>query len=699
MRNLDRRRRRWVRVRVSVLGAAVLIGAALVGRRAWELQLERGASLEQMAEAQYLHDIELAPKRGTIYDRHGAELAVSVDIDSVWANPKAIRRAGREPRRVAAELADVLSPDAARIAKRLEDDDRQFVWVERHIKPEQAAAVRKLDLPGVRLMKEPRRYYPNRKLAAHVLGFANIDGKGIEGLELAYEDPLRGPEREVPAIRDRRGKIVFSEHLVDDASTQGHDLVLTIDKTIQHIAEQELALGIRTFEAAAGSVVVMDPRSGELLAIANYPTYNPNDAGDFPPAHRRNRAVTDQFEPGSTVKPFTVAAALGKGAVDPEQMIDCENGSMEVADSAIHDSHRFGKLTPAEILKYSSNIGTAKIGRSMGRRGLYGAMRRFGFGSETKVRLPGEASGVLRHYRDWYEMDATTIAFGQGMSTTTVQLATAMSAVANGGKLMRPILVKRVTDSRGRAVERHVPRVRRRAVPQWSARLVGDMLTGVTGPEGTGSEAAIDGYLVAGKTGTAQKADPRHGGYFEDKWLASFVGFVPADDPRLSIAVVIDEPVIAHYGGAVAGPVFRRIGKAALRHLGIPGDEGGNVLARNADARNRAKDEEEASAGGAAARSEARKGQTDTGARAHAATTPDPAETRVPDLGGRTARAALRALREADLMPALEGSGVVVSQTPAPQTVVDRGVRVHVRLAKPRLAARGAPDPSREATP
>ena len=433
-----------------------------------------------------------------------------------------------------------------------------------------AARVRDLEIEGVHLDQEARRFYPNRRLASHLLGFANIDGQGIEGLELAFEERLRGESRPVAAIRDRRGRVVYSEQLLDDRAAHGDDMVLTIDKTLQHIAERELELAIRTYEAQAGSVVMMDPRTGELLAVANFPDFDANDPGDSPASHRRNRAFTDRFEPGSTVKPFTVAAALAQGTVGSQQLIDCEDGAMEVAEYTIHDTTPYDELTPAQILAFSSNIGTAKIGTSLGRRGLYRAFRRFGFGEITGVPSPGEAGGSLRHHSRWYEMDAATISFGQGMSTTAVQLATAMGALANGGRLMHPRLIRRVQTHDGEILEEFLPEARRQVVPARVARLVADMLTAVTGPGGTGQPAAIDGFLVAGKTGTAQKADYVAGGYAEDRWLASFVGFVPANDPQIVMAVIVDEPVVAHYGGTVAGPVFRRVGEAALRHLGVP---------------------------------------------------------------------------------------------------------------------------------
>ncbi len=693
MKNLAPRRRRWMRARIGVLALLLLGGAGAVGHRAWELQVDRAPALREMAEEQYLRRIRLAPKRGSIYDRHGAELAVSVDVDSVWANPRELRREGGDPRAVAAQLAQLLSVDRERIEARL-SSDRYFVWIKRRISPRLAAEVRRRELPGVHFDPEPRRFYPNGPLASHVLGFANIDGEGIEGLELALDERLRGSVRAVPAIRDRRGRVVFSQQLLDDRAAQGDDVMLTLDRTIQRIAERELALAVQTFEARAGSVVVMDPHSGEMLAIANYPTFDPNQPGASPASHRRNRAVTDRFEPGSTVKPFTVAAALAAGTIGPEQLIDCMNGAMEVDEYTIHDTTPHDHLTPAQILALSSNIGAAKIGGTLGRRGLYRAFRRFGFGEATGLPLPGEADGILRHFERWYEMDAATIAFGQGMSVTSVQLASAMSVLANGGKLVEPILVRRVTDGSGHVIDEAAPRVRRRVVPERVARLVADMLTAVTGPGGTAEEAAIDGYLVAGKTGTAQKADYVTGGYSDDRWLASFVGFVPADHPRLVISVVIDEPVIAHYGGVVAGPVFRRVGEQALRHLGVPASDGGDALARQQREHERrrrlARRLERAQR-----RAEAASGAAARDAVAGVAPQPGEDEASVPELRGKTARAALAALRERGLRMVLEGSGLVRSQRPEPGTIVPRGERVRVELSP---ASEGPPAPERATT-
>lgn len=665
---MKNRRQRWFRARIALLGIGVMCVAILVVLRAFHVQIATGDRLRGMAEDQHLRELRVSPSRGAIYDRHGAELAVSADVDSVYANPRRLKAMEQDPVQVAKRIAKILDVDPQELAKRLAVN-RYFVWIARKVTPHEATRIRELDIPGVELTTEARRYYPNRHLAAHLLGFANIDGKGIEGIELAYEDELRGSDRRISAIRDRRGQVVFADEMEDDRTMQGKSVVLTIDKAIQHVAERELALGVRTFEARGGSVVVMDPSTGEILALANYPPFNPNEPSKDPIANRRNRALVDRFEPGSTVKPFTVATALAAGAIKPNQSINCENGVTRMGGRTLHDAHPYEWLTPTQVLAYSSNIGTAKIAMALGKKDLYRGLRRFGFGEPTGTGMPGETSGVLRHYRRWYEIDTATVAFGQGMSVTNVQLATAMSAIANGGRLMQPILVRRMVDGHGVTIEETKPRVRRQVVPQRVAKLVGQMLTAVTEPGGTAVEAAVDGYLVAGKTGTAQKADYIHGGYAKDTWLASFIGFAPADRPAVVISAVIDEPVIAHYGGTVAGPVFRRIAEATLRHMGIAPEGRQAVLSK--------KKEDQIST--ADAEPVAEEDVVERG------------ESAVPDVRSLPLRQAVIALHAESLVPEVQGSGIVVAQDPAPGKAISHGALVRLTLERRRYDADAAP--------
>ena len=656
---MKNRRQRWFRARIALLGVCVMCVAMLVVVRAFHVQISTGDRLREMAEDQHLRHLRVSPRRGAIYDRHGAELAVSADVDSVYANPRRLKAMEQDPTTVARSIAKVLDVDPQQLAKRL-GADRYFVWIERRVTPNEATRVRELDIPGIELTTEARRYYPNRHLAAHLIGFADIDGRGIEGIELAYEDRLRGLDRRVEAIRDRRGHVVFADDMEDDRTIQGQSVVLTIDKAIQHIAERELALGVRTFEARGGSVVVMDPSTGEILALANYPPFNPNEPSKHPTSHRRNRAVVDRFEPGSTVKPFTMAAALAAGAVKPNQSINCENGVTRMGGRLLHDAHPYEWLTPTQILAYSSNIGTAKIAQDLGKKDLYRGFRRFGFGEPTGLGVPGETAGILRHYRRWYEIDTAAVSFGQGMSVTNVQLATAMSAIANGGQLMQPMLVRRMSDGHGATIEENKPRVRRQVVPRRVAKLVGQMLTAVTEPGGTAIEAAVDGYIVAGKTGTAQKADYVHGGYAKDKWLASFIGFAPADRPSVVISVVIDEPVIAHYGGTVAGPVFRRIAEVTLRHMGIAPEGRQAVLAKKKEQQIAVAEEEPAPEDEAV----------------------EKGESAVPNVRSLPLRQAVIALHAESLVAEVQGSGVVVAQDPAPGKAVSHGSVVRLQLER-----------------
>lgn len=672
-------RGRGFRARVSIVAFMIGLGAFFVMRRAYEVQVADHEKYKTLADEQSLRKLRIAPLRGSIVDRNGTELAVSVPVDSIYADPRYFQREGGDPKMAARRLAQILSVSEEILERRLASEKR-FVWLERRVLPEQAKRVKELGLPGVSSVEEMRRYYPNRTLAAHILGYANIDGVGIEGLELTFEDQLRGMVRQVPAMRDARGRIVYSDLFVEGAGQAGLDLELTIDKTIQDIAETELALGVQTFEAKSGSVVVLDPQTGEILAMANVPTFNPN-APSSSVAARRNRAITDRFEPGSTVKTFTIAAALEQGTIDPEQLFDCENGQMRVGeDDVIRDTQPHSLLTPGRILAYSSNIGTAKIGATLGREGLYRAFRRFGFGSVTGVPLPGETPGRLTHFGKWYELDAVTISFGQGFATNTLQLAMAMGAIANGGRLMEPMLVRSLRDELGQVVEEYLPRVRRRVVSEETAALVSEMLTAVTGPRGTAEEAAVEGFLVAGKTGTAQKADERGLGYAKNRWVASFVGFVPADEPRLVIAVIVDEPVVAYYGGVVAGPIFRRIAEGALRHLGVLSSDAGSGLERLARAKRQEKDTTKA---------------TRTEAQVEEGEPPVVGENEavVPSLRGLSARAAMRRLAEVGLSVRFDGSGLVESQAPSAGAVVRKSSVVHVKLgreSKPARAGGGA---------
>jgi len=688
VRNLDPSRARWIRTRMGLLCGVMGMALGGIVASAWRVQVQDGAEWREMAEKQRQRRLHVEPKRGTIYDRNGTPLAVSVEVPSVSVDVAEMLRAvdGQAAqdstlRDAAARLGQALSMSADEVYAKLEPRHR-FVWLKRRITGEEAAAVRDLGdarkqarpVRGLSIDGEGRRYYPARELAGPVLGFVATDGQGKDGLELSLEEDLRGRVEDVHGLRDRSGRLIF-EGGGDEHALQGADVVLSIDEGIQHAAERELDAAMRTYETRGGSVVVVDPSNGDILALANVPGYNPNDYVDSAPDARRDRAVTDRFEPGSVMKPFVIAAALAAGVLRADDRIDCEHGVYRVGGVTVHDTHANDVLTPTEILARSSNIGALKIGLKLGESALHAAYRRFGFGEQTGVALPGEVAGVLRpRGRPWYDAETATASFGQGISVTALQLAMAMSALANGGRLLEPVLVKRVTDGRGATVRESGVRVRREVVPRGVARTVTEMLTAVTEPGGTAVEAAVPGFRVAGKTSTAQKVDASTGRYSTEKYTAVFAGFVPAERPRIVVAVVLDEPVIGHYGGDLAGPVFRRVAEATLRYLGVVsavatagsswpetrpgGADAGAITALPAPAQPPVPSAD-APAGGAPGAAVA-------------------GGVRVPDATGMPAHEAVMALTRAGLVPQIEGWGRAARQSPAAGSTVPRGSAVRV---------------------
>jgi len=660
----------WVRVRMSILVVALLAGGAAVAHGAWDLGVTRSEELTRMAREQYTRRIKLSARRGLITDRHGEELAVEVEVDSVYADPRKVE----SPAAAAAVLAPILDKDEAKLASRLASR-RHFVWLKRRVGPQVAEKVRAVKLPGIDLVKESKRFYPNRSLAAHVIGFAGMDSKGLEGVERKLDDQLRGNLEAGKGMSDARGHIVFAEGALGSGGLVGNSVELTIDRTIQYIVEQELANIIRVFEAKAGHIVVMEPKSGEVLALANWPTYNPNLINESTPESRRNRAVLDVFEPGSTFKVFTLGAALNAGRLRPDRKIFCERGRMEIYDAVIHDDHRDGWLNPTQCLKRSSNICFAKIAQDLGKERFYHYIRRFGFGERTHIELPLEMRGSLNHFKKWYDIDTATIAFGQGIGVTGLQMATALAAVANGGKLMKPLLVKRVVDPRGETVRNNAPQVRRRVISRYTSRLVADMMTAVTEEGGTGTQGALEGYLVAGKTGTAQKSVGSKG-YADDKWVASFFAFVPSNRPRLVISVVVDEPLINHYGGTVAAPSVKRIADQALRYLGVAPNM--DVAARER-ARDKMRSQKERGVGlgvDASAKAVEEAIVSDSGQTV----LPADGQVATPDLAGLSMTGAMERLAMDDLRPLFMGSGVAVEQVPQPGEPIDVGEFVQVNF-------------------
>ncbi|MBI3603041.1 MAG: penicillin-binding protein 2, partial [Nitrospirae bacterium] len=501
--------------------------------------------------------------RGGIYDRQGKVLAINMDVPSVFGVPTSLEN----PSGVARDLARVLHVRADEIERKLRQE-RSFVWIARKLDPEQGRSLESLSLEGIGTVMEGRRFYPKGPLLAHVLGFAGMDGQGLEGVERRYESHLHGEKQLVVLQRDALGRTVFPKGLNEQAPSAGHNVTLTIDEVIQYIAEKELDEAVSTTRAKGGVAVVMEPRTGAILALAISPKFDPNAVRAVSPDRWRNRALTDAYEPGSTMKVFIAAAALEEKVMEPGTLIHGENGQMTVAGTVIHDHEKSGWITFSQVIQKSSNIGAAKTAMALGEERVYRYIRAFGFGEKSDIDLPGEAAGLVKEPKNWGRRSLASMAIGQEIGVTAMQLVTAVSAVANGGWLMKPYVVSDVRDGKGQVVAQNGPQVRRRPISAETAKTLTTILEGVV-TNGTGTKAAVPGYRVAGKTGTAQKIDPQTGAYSSTLFVGSFTGFVPAENPRLAIVVIIDEPHAEAWGGVIAAPVFRRIAEQTLPYLGV----------------------------------------------------------------------------------------------------------------------------------
>ena len=639
------------RLRIYILLAVFAVFFAVITFRAFQLQALEGGKLGRMAANQHNRTVSVPSRRGEIFDRNLKELAVSLDVDTVYADLSMIE----SPKAASRALAPLLSMDAREIEKKL-DSGRGTVCVKRQIDLGDDQRRKVAAIEGIGITKEARRFYPNRQLASNLIGFIGKDSGGLEGLELYYDSYLKGVSYRLTGEKDAAGKTLMYEDVNKQASIRGMEIELTIDKTIQYIAEKSLARAVEAHGAKGGSAIVMNPSTGEILAMATLPTYDPNNFNSFMPREWRNRAVTDTFEPGSVVKLFLISAALEENATRPEEIFFCGNGSYRVADRTFHDVESHGWLTTSQIIKYSSNIGAAKIGERLGKQRLYRYLKSFGFGEKTGVDLPGESTGSFMNYKKWSGVTIDTVSFGQGISVTGIQLVTALSAVANNGFVMKPYVVRRVADSRGAVVAETNPSIVRRVISEKTARKMTELLVGVTGSGGTGTRAALEGFEVAGKTGTAQKADLKKGGYRAGAYVATFMGFVPARDPKLAILVMIDEPEKEHHGGVVAAPVFKEIASESLSYMGVYPEGANGVKASmvqyvSAGSRRGAYDQIK---------------QDDT--QGHG----------VPDFTGKTVRSVLTAAKERSFEVSIIGSGRAVSQRPLPGRGVPKDIPVVV---------------------
>lgn len=540
--------------RARILFVLLLLGMAGLFARALYLQGFHNDFLQQKGDARYLRVVEVPAHRGMLTDRNGEPLAISTPVDSVWASPPDVVADAAQLR----QLAHLLDTNVGHLKERLFDTSREFVYLKRQLPPNRARQIAALGIPGVSLRHEYRRYYPGGEVAAHLLGFTDVDDNGREGIELALHDVLRGKPGSQRVIKDRRG------HIVEDVASlrapkEGRDVALSIDSKLQFIAFREIKQAVIGQQAKAGSIVVLDARTGEVLALANWPSYNPNNRSRPAAGAMRNRAVTDLFEPGSTMKPFAVAAVLEEGKFNPDTRVDTGNGKFTIGNRTIHDTHPAAFLSVAEVLQKSSNVGAAKLALSMSPQTFWNNLNHAGFGAETGCGFPGEATGRLRNYQTWRPIEQATMSYGHGISVNLLQLARAYTIFANDGELKAINLLRQETPARGSQV-----------YSVQTARAVRAMLELVVQPGGTAPLAQIPGYRVAGKTGTAHKLQ---NGKYVDRYVASFIGMAPASDPRLIVAVMLDEPGgKEYYGGQVAAPIFSNVMNASLRSLDIPYD-------------------------------------------------------------------------------------------------------------------------------
>lgn len=551
------------RVRAYLAGVVVTAGLCGVALRAYALQVDEADHYRELAERQHAMNVDIPAPRGDVIDAVGRPLAVSADADSIWANPREIH----DVTDTADKLAKLIGGDAGTLEAKL-GGDRKFVWIQRQVSREVATAVRAAKLPGIEVAKEPRRWYPGKTIAGPVIGRADIDSRGLEGIELSMNDVLIGSHGEGQAVRDARGRKMFADGLAQPEP--GATVQLSLDRSIQAIADQALADSVITNKAKNGVAVVLEVATGRVIAMSSYPTYDPNSNEAHGAA--RNRPVTDTYESGSVMKIFTVSAALDEGTVTPTTEFDVQG--LVIGPKAITDVHAYKYLSVSDIIKHSSNIGAAKIAMRLGREKLYAALKSYGFGGRSGIELPGEQMGRLRNGADWRDIELATIAFGMGLTVTPLQIAAGLAAIGNNGVYHAPRIIDRITDPDGTVLYRPMGETKQMVKPQTAAAMRKMLATvlerGKDG--GTGKDIVVPGFTCGGKTGTAHKYDHETKKYAADRHLGSFAGLAPIDNPRLAIVVMIDEPTGGDYfGGLVAGPVFAKIASESLRYLGVPG--------------------------------------------------------------------------------------------------------------------------------
>jgi cell division protein FtsI/penicillin-binding protein 2 len=673
-----------VHARLLILAGVALFWMTAIFGRVTYLQLIRHGDYLARAMRQQRRTIEITPKRGIIYDRNMRPLAMSVPVQSAFAVPVEIKDTGMAARL----LANALGMPAEEIREKLESGS-SFVWLKRKLEPAKSEAVQSLNLKGIYLQEENQRYYPKRELAAHVVGFVDVDEKGLGGIEHEYDELIRGKSEKIIVMADAR------QRWFDGGEAQrerGANVVLTLDEKIQYIAEKELAAVIAATRAPGGSVIVQDPSSGAILALANWPKFNPNAAVNVPTEARKNRAISDIYEPGSTFKLITLAAAFDQGLIRADEVFDCENGAIRVEGHLIHDHKKYGMLTVADILANSSDVGAIKIALRLGSPKFYDYIRAFGFGTPTGVDLPGESRGLLRRLEHWGSYSIASVSMGQEVGVTPLQMITAVSSVANGGYLYKPHVTQEMK-RREQVLPLDATADPRRVVRPETAATLRRLMEGVV-IHGTGTKARLDGWTAAGKTGTAQKIDPNTGRYSRTNVIASFTGFAPINNPAVTILVSIDSPAgFPHDGGNVAAPIFKRIAEQVLPYLNVPRDVPSSPrLVQTVYHKKSAQDEEislddltpvdfnaQPEAEGLPSKVEAPKVQPAKSPEVMMSAE-EGGDIVVPDFAGETMREVSEMCMRLHLDPVLVGSRVAIQQVPAAGAKVRRGTKVTVEF-------------------
>ncbi len=669
--------------RALIVSLTLAFWMVAIGVRLVQLQTMQHDWLKERARVQQQDALDTSPLRGLVLDRQGRELARSISAESFFVVPGEIQNVDE----VAAKLAPLVNVETAALAARLREAQaakRKFAWVARKLDDRAADAVKALGLKGVYPYRESKRHYPNGELASHVLGFVGLDEVGLGGVEQVYNERIQGEAGKVFIQRDARGESYAS---IKVGAQPGQTVVLTIDQMVQYRTEQALLKAVTNSRAKSGTAIVLDPHTGEILALANAPTFNPNDVRASSADARTNQALQNIYEPGSTFKIVAYSAAIEKGLVKPTDRIDCQMGSITVAGRVVHDHHAFGSLTIAEALAKSSNVAAIKLGRQVGDEEMYEYMKRFGFGLKTGVELPGETIGLVRSVNKWQASSMGSIAMGQEVGVTPVQMAAAFAALANDGVRVKPHLVREIRALDGSLVYQAQPEQHRVVSPE-TARELRHMLEGVT-VNGTAKQAQLNGYTAAGKTGTAQKIDPQTRAYSKTKFIGSFVGFAPVENPSVVIIVVIDEPAGAYHGGDVAAPVFREIAEQILPEMNVVPDTdfkaapAPGLLAQSSAAAEKVRAEQERErAAQLATLPQVARGDERAGSSEIVYTTASHRAVMMPDLRGRSVRDAARVCAQLGLQLEASGEGRALRQSPSAGTEVGAGQIVRIEFRR-----------------